>query len=60
MRNAVLLAALSVIVLLGVLTIAVIVRQGLDPLTVISLGILGMLGAGFYGALRDDDSQGGD
>lgn len=61
MRNAVLFTSLCVVVLLGALTISVIVAQGLDPLTVVSLLILFMLGMGLYGALRDDDdSLGGD
>lgn len=57
MRSAVLLAALAVVVLLAVLTITVIVRHGLDPLTVISLFVLGMLGTGLYGAVREDDDD---
>jgi hypothetical protein len=60
MRNAVLLTALAVVVLLGVLTVSVIVAHGLDPLTIVSLLILGMLGIGLYGAVGEDDSEGGD
>lgn len=61
MRSAVLFASLVVVTLLGVLTISVIAQQGLDPLTVISLLILGMLAVGLYGAVREDDEDhGGD
>lgn len=59
MRTAVLFASLVVVTLLGVLTISVIVSQGLDPLTVISLLILGMLAIGLYGAVREDEDDHG-
>lgn len=60
MRAAVLAGTLAVIVLLGVLTIGVIAEHGLDPLTFFSLLVLGLLGTGLFGALRDggDDDDG--
>jgi hypothetical protein len=60
MREAILIAALALVGALGALTVAVIVRNGLDPLTVISLLIIGTLGTGLFGALRTppDDDQG--
>jgi hypothetical protein len=51
----ILAAALGFIVLLGVLTVVVTVREGPDVLTVASLIILAMFGFGILGALRDQD-----
>jgi hypothetical protein len=58
-RSPILILCLVAVVGLGGLTIAVIARNGLDPLTVISLGVLGLLGTGLVGALNapDDDDQ---
>ena len=53
MRNAILAAVLGLIALLGGLTIVVAVRNGPDPLTVLSLLVLAMLGFGILGALRE-------
>ncbi len=53
MRGPAIAAALSTVVIFGVLTLSVISEHGLDPLTVISLFILLMLGIGLAGALRD-------
>jgi len=50
-RNAVLLAALSLILLFAFLTVSVLVREGIDLLVVISLFILALLGFGVIGAL---------
>jgi hypothetical protein len=44
---------LALIVIFAGLTISVIVRNGLDPLTLISIVILGMFGFGVVGALRE-------
>jgi hypothetical protein len=52
-RTAILVAVLAMIALLGGLTVAVIVREGLDPLTVISLLVLALFGFGILGALRE-------
>jgi hypothetical protein len=51
-RNPILIAALLFIVLLGVLTIVVTVRNGPDVLTLASLLVLAMFGFGIVGALR--------
>ncbi len=48
----ILAVVLAFIVLFAALTISVIVRNGLDPLTVISIVILAMFGFGVVGALR--------
>lgn len=53
MRTVVLVAVLGMIVVLGGLTIAVVVRHGLDPLTVLSLLVLALFGFGILGALRE-------
>jgi hypothetical protein len=50
-RNVVLLAALGLIGLLAFLTLRVLVEEGLDPLVIISLLVLGVLGFGVLGAL---------
>lgn len=52
MRGAALAAALAMIALLGALTISVLVREGPDPLTVVSLLVLALFGFGIVGALR--------
>lgn len=53
MRPAILAAVLGMILLLGGLTIAVVVREGPDPLTVVSLLVLALFGFGILGALRE-------
>ncbi|HEU4656279.1 MAG TPA: hypothetical protein VFR97_02085 [Capillimicrobium sp.] len=53
MRSAILAAALALIALLGGLTVVVVVRNGPDPLTLVSLLVLAMLGFGILGALRE-------
>ena len=50
-RNAALAASLVLICLLGFLTVAVAVENGVDILVVVSLLILAMLGFGVVGAL---------
>ncbi len=53
MRTAVLVAVLAMIALLGGLTVAVLVRDGPDPLTVVSLLVLALFAFGILGALRE-------
>ena len=53
MRTAILVAALSMIALLGVLTALVLFRHGPDPLTIVSLLVLALLSFGIVGALRN-------
>lgn len=53
MRTTILVAVLAMIVVLGGLTIAVVVRNGPDPLTVVSLLVLALFGFGILGALRE-------
>jgi hypothetical protein len=57
-RNFALGATLVLICLLGVLTISVAIRHGVDILVVVSLVILSLLGFGVFGAFtsppRDD------
>ncbi len=53
MRTAILVGALAMIAILGGLTIAVAVRSGPDPLTVLSLLVLALFGVGVLGALRE-------
>jgi hypothetical protein len=50
-RSVVLGATLVFICLLGVLTISVAVKHGVDILVVVSLVILAMVGFGVFGAL---------
>jgi hypothetical protein len=50
-RNLVLVAALALIGLLAFLTIAGAIRDGVTPLVVVSVAILGLLGFGVIGAL---------
>ena len=57
MRSPILIFALVAVIALGGLTIAVIARNGLDPLTVISLGVLALLGIGLTGALNNPDDD---
>lgn len=53
MRTAILVAVLAMIVVLGGLTVVVVVRNGPDPLTVVSLLVLALLWFGILGALRE-------
>jgi hypothetical protein len=48
----ILTVVLAFILLFAGLTISVVVREGLDILTVVSIVILGMFGFGVVGALR--------
>ncbi len=52
MHTAVLAAVLAMIVLLGGLTLTVLVQEGPDPLTLVSLLVLALFGFGIVGALR--------
>jgi hypothetical protein len=52
----ILAAALAVILLLLVTTVAVAVRHGPDILTVVSVLVLALLGFGVFGALREPPS----
>ena len=50
-RNVVLAGSLVMICLLGFLTVAVLVEEGIDILVVVSLMVLALLGFGILGAL---------
>jgi hypothetical protein len=52
----ILAAALAVILLLLVTTVAVAVRHGPDILTLVSVLVLALLGFGVFGALREPPS----
>ena len=52
MRAVALGAALAMTGLLGVLTVVTLVRNGPDPLTLVSLLVLALFGFGILGALR--------
>jgi hypothetical protein len=52
-RKTVLVATLAMIALLGGLTVATVVRDGPDPLTLLSLLVLALFGFGILGALRE-------
>jgi hypothetical protein len=51
-RGAILAAALAMIALLAALTAISLVRNGPDPLTIVSLLVLALFGFGILGALR--------
>jgi hypothetical protein len=51
-RQAILVAAIAMIALLGTLTGIVLVRHGPDPLTILSLLVLALFAFGIVGALR--------
>jgi hypothetical protein len=55
-RTLILVAVLAMIVLLGGLTLAVLVREGPEPLTLLSLLVLALFGFGIVGALREPPS----
>jgi hypothetical protein len=50
-RNVVLVSALGLIALLAFLTLSELVQNGLDPLVIVSLVIVALLGFGVVGAL---------
>jgi hypothetical protein len=52
-RTAILVAVLAMILVLGGLTVVVVIRNGPDPLTVVSLLVLALFGFGILGALRE-------
>ena len=52
MRIVLLVATLAMIGVLGVLTAITLVRNGPDPLTLVSLLVLALFGFGIVGALR--------
>ena len=54
-RNGVLVGALFIIGLLAILTIRVVVTNGIDGFVIISLVILVVLGVGVLGALTSPD-----
>ncbi len=56
-RSAALAATLSLIALLGVLTIDVMIKEGIDVLVLLSLLILAMFGFGVLGALRNPPGE---
>ncbi len=57
-RTLVLIASLSIICLLGFLTISVAVREGIDILVIVSLIVLALLGFGVLGALASTPPDG--
>jgi hypothetical protein len=56
-RNLALGGALAVVGLLTFLTVAVIVEDGIDVLTVVSLLILLVIGVGVFGALSNPPDE---
>jgi hypothetical protein len=52
-RTAILVAVLAMILILGGLTVVVVIRNGPDPLTIVSLLVLALFGFGILGALRE-------
>jgi hypothetical protein len=56
-RKLALISALLVIVLLAALTIAVLIRDGLDIIVIISLVILGVLASAVFGALKNPPDE---
>ena len=52
-------ASLALICLLGALTLLVAFEHGVDPLVVVSLVILALLGFGVIGALTQPPDEGG-
>jgi hypothetical protein len=57
-RTLVLAGSLVIICLLGFLTLSVALREGIDILVVLSVGILLLLGFGVLGALTSPPSDG--
>ena len=56
-RNLALGGALAVVALLTFLTVSVIVDDGIDVLTVVSLVILVVIGVGVFGALNNPPDE---
>jgi hypothetical protein len=56
-RNLALAGALAVVALLTFLTVAVIVQDGVDVLTIVSLLILLVIGVGVFGALNNPPDE---
>jgi hypothetical protein len=52
-RTAVTAVALVLVSALGLLTVFVLLTQGPDLLTVISIAVVAVLGVGIFGALRE-------
>jgi hypothetical protein len=52
-RTTILVAVLAMILVLGGLTVVVVIRNGPDPLTVVSLLVLALFVFGILGALRE-------
>jgi hypothetical protein len=52
-RPAILVTTLVMIAVLGGLTIATVIQEGPDPLTVLALLVLALFGFGIVGALRE-------
>jgi len=57
-RTMVLLGSLALICLLGYLTVAVAVEEGVDVLVIVSVVILAVLGFGVLGALASPPPDG--
>ena len=57
MRTTILVAVLAMILVLGGLTVVVVIRNGPDPLTLVSLLVLALFGFGILGALREPPSR---
>jgi hypothetical protein len=57
-RNLVLLGSLSIICLLGFLTITVAIEEGIDILVIVSVIVLALLGFGVLGALTSPPPDG--
>ncbi len=57
-RTIALAASLALICLLGFLTLSVAVEHGVDPLVIVSLIILALLGFGVVGALTQPPEDG--
>lgn len=56
-RNLALGGALAVVALLTFLTVSVIVQEGVDVLTIVSLLILLVIGVGVFGALSNPPDE---
>ena len=56
-RTAALIAGLSFCVIFGLMTVVVAADSGVSVLTVASVLILGMIGAGLYGAMNSPPDE---
>jgi hypothetical protein len=56
-RNVALVGTLAFVALLGLLTLDVMMREGIDVLVVVSLAILAMVGFGVLGALLNPPQE---